>query len=394
MLGFQRTKRVSIWTEGPQRLLAHGILDDDIYGLEVRVVVDPSTREIRSVEGWWNRWTTPDCPLAAERLQDAVGVRIDREGLARTLQRSVGRVGCRHYANILIECCHTAREALDVLRYEQARAHRTEMTFREFLDPEASGTKGAVEAHGSDPALRSVPEAVSEGGVRIRPEELDGPFIDLHVHTSPASPCSSAPVDDLIREAGRIGLDGICLTDHNHVWRPADVEDLRRKHGFLVLRGNEITTDQGDVVVFGLDEDVQGIVRLEDLRGRVVEAGGFMIAAHPFRGFLTFGVDKLGLTPEKAMDRKLFQHVDAVEILNGKVNEEENRFAGKVGQGLGLVLTGGSDAHEVEEVGQYATRFASPIHDEQDLIEALRSGRTAPGPFRTVNGGACSKAQR
>lgn len=393
MLEFQRTKRVSIWTEGPQRLVAHGILDDDIYGLEVLMVVDPATREIRSVKGWWNRWTTPDCPLAAKRIQDAVGVRIDREGLARTLQKSVGRVGCRHFANILIECCHTIREALDVLEYNQARAARSELTFRDFLDPER-GESGPGQGQALESPSGGGIEGVIESGPRLRADDLTGPFIDLHVHTSPASPCSSAPVDDLIREARRIGLDGICLTDHNYVWRPADVADLRRKHDFLVLRGNEITTDQGDVLVYGLDRDIQGIIRLEDLREVVVAAGGFMIAAHPFRGFLTFGVDKLGLTPQKAMDRKIFRYVDAVEILNGKVNEEENGFAGRVAQGLDLVLTGGSDAHEVEEVGQYATRFASPIRTEQDLIEALKTGRTAPLAFRADHRHARSEARR
>jgi predicted metal-dependent phosphoesterase TrpH len=384
MLGFQRNKRVGIWTEGPHRLVAHGILDDDIYGLEVRMVVDPATREVRSVEGWWNRWTTPDCPLAAERLQDAVGVTIDDEDLARRLQRTVGRRGCRHFANILIECCHSAREAIDLLRYEKARESAPGLTFQGFLDP----SRPPESAGGAAEAARPPAATEASGPHRtaaLRPEDLTGPFIDLHVHTSPASPCSSAPVDDLIREAVRIGLDGICLTDHNHLWSPEDVEALKQKHGFLVLRGNEIITDQGDVVVFGLERDVRGIARLEDLREEVVRAGGFMIAAHPFRGFLTFGVDKLGLTPEKAMERKIFQYVDGVEILNGKVNAEENGFAGEVARGLGRVLTGGSDAHEVEEVGLYATRFDAPVRNEQELIEALKTGRTAPVAFRAMN---------
>jgi predicted metal-dependent phosphoesterase TrpH len=385
MLGFQRSKRVGIWTEGHHRLVAHGILEDDIYGLEVRMVVDPTTREIRSVKGWWNRWTTPDCPLAVERIQDAVGVSIDDPDLARRLQRTVGRKGCRHFANIVIECCHTAREAIDVLRYEAARAASPGLPFRDFADPAEAAPPPAqrsLEAEAPPPEPLG-PEAAGEP--RLRAEDLSGPFIDLHVHTAPASPCSSAPVDDLIREAARIGLEGICLTDHNHVWSPEDVEELRQKHGFLVLRGNEIITDQGDVVVFGLERDVQGITRLEELREEVVRAGGFMIAAHPFRGFLTFGVDKLGLTPEKALKRKVFQYVDGVEILNGKVNEEENRFAGEVARGLGRVLTGGSDAHEVEEVGLYATRFDSPVRNEQELIEALKTGRTAPVAFRAMN---------
>ncbi len=357
MLGFQRSKRIGIWTEGPQRLMAHGILDDDMYGLEVRVAVDPSTREIRAVEGWWNRWTTPVCPLAAERLQDAVGIRIDQPDLARTLQKSVGRKACRHFANLLIECCHSAREALAVLRQG------------EFHSDAPSPTNGPQKPAGFE---------------RVSASSLDGPVIDLHVHTSPASPCSSAPVDDLIREARRIGLDGICLTDHNTVWRKEDVEALRQRHGFLVLRGNEITTDQGDILAFGFDEDVPGIIRLDELRPRVVEAGGFMIAAHPFRGFLTFGIGKLGLTPEKAMERPVFQYVDAVEVLNGKVTADENRFAWEVASGLGVPVTGGSDAHEVEEVGIYATRFAVSIQTEEDLIAALRGGETAPVTFRNL----------
>jgi predicted metal-dependent phosphoesterase TrpH len=381
MLGFQRTKRVGIWTDGPHRLVAHGILDDDIYGLEVLVAIDPDTREIVSTEGWWNRWTTPDCPLSAELLQDAVGVRINESGFAGRLRKTVGRKACRHFANIIIECCHSLLEALDLLEYERERVRSPELTFREHLNPRPAGGAEALEKP-PPPLASRVRGPGRRDNLPVAPDSLTGPFIDLHVHTSPASPCSSAPVDDLIAEARRIGLDGICLTDHNYVWAPEAVEELRQRHGFLVLRGNEITTDQGDVLVFGLESDIKGIARLEDLRAEVIRAGGFMIAAHPFRGFLTFGVDKLGLTPERAMQRKIFQYVDAVEILNGKVTVEENRFAGEVARGLDLVLTGGSDAHEVDEVGLYATRLSSPVRNERDLIEALRSGLTAPVAFR------------
>ena len=146
----------------------------------------------------------------------------------------------------------------------------------------------------------------------------------------PASSCSSATVDEAIGEAKTVGLDGICLTDHNYVWDRNVVADLVKKHGFPVFRGNEITTDQGDVVVFGLEKDIKGVVKLEDLREEVIKVGGFIIAAHPFRGFLTFGVGRLGLTPEKAMERPLFKFVDGVEVMNSKVTQKENDFASKV----------------------------------------------------------------
>ena len=179
----------------------------------------------------------------------------------------------------------------------------------------------------------------------------------------------------MIAEAKRIGLDGLCLTDHNHVWDRAEAEALGRKHGLVVLRGNEITTDQGDMLVFGLERDIKGIISLDQLREYVDQADGFMIAAHPFRGFLTFGVGKLGLTVDQAKERELFKLVDGVEIRNGKVTADENKFAEQVAAALNLPAPGGSDAHQVDEVGNHAVLFEEPIKTERDLIAALRRGR-------------------
>jgi predicted metal-dependent phosphoesterase TrpH len=83
------------------------------------------------------------------------------------------------------------------------------------------------------------------------------------------------------------------------------------------------------------------------------------------------------------MERPLFKLVDAVEVMNSKVTEKENRFAAEVATGLDLPATGGSDAHEVSEVGVYATQFSDPIKDEKDLIEeALRGRNYSPIAFR------------
>jgi hypothetical protein len=40
---------------------------------------------------------------------------------------------------------------------------------------------------------------------------------------------------------------------------------------------------------------------------------------------------------------------------------------------LGKTATGGSDSHQVSEIGLYATRFPGVVTNEADLIEALRS---------------------
>jgi len=199
--------------------------------------------------------------------------------------------------------------------------------------------------------------------------------IDLHIHTRPRSSCSLIDPKELLVEAKRAGLDAICLTEHQHRWDPRDVEALSREGGIPVFQGNEITTNQGDILVFGYPEDVKGVVALDDLRLEVRKAGGLMIAAHPFRGFLLFGIAQVRLDVEQAARRPVFQNVDGVEVLNCKVTDPENEMARRVADRLGLTAVAGSDAHRLDEVGQCLTILEKDIRSERELVEELRAGR-------------------
>ena len=392
MLKFSRNKLVGVARKDPDTLMVHGILDDDLYGLEMEISVGLSDLKLQSVTGKWNRFTTPECPKALSFINQAAGFNIEEEGLEQKIQKTIGRKACRHFATLLIECCDSAREAIRIIRWEESKAKHPELTFEEFLN------SGSQDASGSDIILHdakeksrvqapSEPIRITERAKKEDPVVDSGSkrmIIDIHTHSYPASSCSSVSEDQLIEEAKQIGLDGICLTDHNFVWNTDRIKALSQKHGFLVLRGNEITTDQGHMLVFGLDTNIgsKGIIKLDELKQQVKEADGFMAVAHPFRGFLTFGVEQLGLNVEKAMERPLFKYVDAIEVMNGKVTKEENDFASEVAAGLGLPGIGGSDAHKASEVGVYATRFQGSIADEKDLIDMLKSGKFSPVSFR------------
>jgi len=370
MLKFMRNKTVGIERRDKDTLWAYGVLDDDIYGVELEVSIGLSDMVIRSIEGRFKRYTTPECPKAVPVLQHAVGFHVLEEGFSQKVQKNIGRKGCRHFANLLVECCGAAEQAANLIR-----GGKTVKIPAKSKSPEGRTQKEA-ERH---------PEKSLVTPTEARVEDTRGIVIDLHVHTYPASPCSVARLEEVILEAKKIGLDGVCLTDHNYVWNKAMVDEVSQKHDFLVLRGNEITTDQGDVLVFGLETAVHGIIKLDELSNMVLETQGFIIAAHPFRGFLLFGSGQLGLTPEKAMERPLFKQVDGIEVLNSKVTEKENRFASEVAKGIGLPGTGGSDAHQVSEVGVYATRFEAKIKDERDLVEALKSGKYSACAFRRIS---------
>ena len=381
MLKFQRNKLVSIFQDKADELRVHGLLDDHIFGLEIDLVVGMDDLKIQAIDGKWNREETPECSRALPFLQEARGFRIDSDNLGQQINKIVSRKACPHFANLLLECCMAAKEAIGVIQWTAARSGQADLTFEDYLSEARVET---VDQKPAATATKPVPgkKAVSEP-IRIPRENMPGAFyIDLHTHSFPASQCSSANVDDLIIEAKRIGLDAICLTDHNYVWSANDIENLRQKHDFHVFRGNEITTDQGDMLVFGMYTDVKDIINLNDLKKMVDDADGFMIAAHPFRGFLVFNTSQIGMTVEKAMQRPAYQQVHALEVLNGKVTKQENNFAGKVATGMGLPATAGSDAHAVPDVGKYATCFHQVIENEPDLVAALKSNAFEPYMFR------------
>lgn len=199
--------------------------------------------------------------------------------------------------------------------------------------------------------------------------------IDLHIHTRPRSSCSQIDPKELLPHACRIGLDGLCLTEHQDLWSPREVEEMAGEAGIQIFLGNEITTNQGDILVFGYEENVKGVVMIQELRKRVESDGGLMIAAHPFRGFLLFGIGQLQMTVEEACQRTLFKYVDGVEIFNSKVTDPENEMARQVAERLGLLAVAGSDAHRIGDVGRGVTILEDPVRNERELIEALRTRR-------------------
>ncbi|MFH1157054.1 MAG: PHP domain-containing protein [Pseudomonadota bacterium] len=417
MLEFMRNKLVSVAQKDASTLVVHAVLDDTIYSLELELEVRYPDLILLAITGRWKRWTTPVCPRSLDFLDQARGFCLG-PGIDDQIHKTIGRTSCRHFANLLIDCCYALQEAARFIQWQAASKADPNLDMATFmrtgiragLEPSGSGTTdgsplsgGLSRPHVSREAGKESPRESTAGAAketdgkaaaplaaaapRVSPapgtvRDSTGFVLDLHMHTFPASKCASSSVDDMILEAKRLGLGGVCLTDHNVVWSQDQVRELMNRHGMRIFRGNEIVTDQGDMVVFGFHENIQGVIKLAKLKGLVDAAGGFIIAAHPFRGFLTFGVGQLGLTPEKAMERDMFRHVHAIEILNGKVTASENSLAAQVAQGLNLPATGGSDAHDVTTLGVYATRFDMVLNDEQDLVRALRSGHYQPVSFR------------
>ena len=202
-------------------------------------------------------------------------------------------------------------------------------------------------------------------------------LIDLHTHSYPRSDDSFMSVDELIEAAKDRGLDGVCLTEHDAFWSEEEIRTLSRRHGFLVLGGAELNTDAGHVLVFGLDRYEFGMHKPPVLRARVDQVNGVIIGAHPYRRrFLPEAApeERLGMLDWAANDQ-FFGLCDAVEGVNGRGKPAENQFSQDLASRLSLRVSGGSDAHRLEQMGSAATRFQSKIGSLEDLILELRMGR-------------------
>ncbi|OAT81308.1 DUF2889 domain-containing protein [Desulfotomaculum copahuensis] len=121
MLAFSRTKWVGVEKPAPDTYLAHGVLEDNIYGLELDVTVKTPEYKITSAAGKMRRFTTPECPRAVPVLQEAIGVCLTEANLISLVNRRIGREGCRHFANLLLECCDAILRCAFFERWAEAK---------------------------------------------------------------------------------------------------------------------------------------------------------------------------------------------------------------------------------------------------------------------------------
>jgi predicted metal-dependent phosphoesterase TrpH len=218
--------------------------------------------------------------------------------------------------------------------------------------------------------------------------------IDLHVHTNPLSPDSLMSAEQAIETAREIGLDGICLTEHDRAWQLSEIHSLREKHNFPVFRGVEVMLRGGiEMLVFGLNIDFTSLLQLSDLRSMVTAAQGFMVYAHPFRGLPELTISDADAALKIALGKIDMTSIDAVEGRNGRHRDMYNQPALEMAARYSLKTTGGSDAHTVDEIGTCVTVFERNITTDAELLNELKAGRFSSAHFRVRERWTWSKAQ-
>ncbi|MEZ5557539.1 MAG: PHP domain-containing protein [Pseudomonadales bacterium] len=207
-------------------------------------------------------------------------------------------------------------------------------------------------------------------------------ILDLHAH-SIKSDDGRAKVQNYCQwiRTREIPIDGFVLTEHRQFDNESDYGDLAREFGLTILKGSEVETEYGHVLVFGVTQALQQAFDFSDIHlplARVIEAcaahGAVPVPCHPGRPRVGMHahLDEFGV-PEG---------VTIVEVYNGGSREGEDETARSMAERLGYRGIGGSDAHIVSHIGRCATRFPHDIHNERELVDALLAGEFEAVTFR------------
>ncbi|MCS7128438.1 MAG: PHP domain-containing protein [Sulfolobales archaeon] len=190
---------------------------------------------------------------------------------------------------------------------------------------------------------------------------------DLHIHTAYSDGVSS-PLE-VVHAAIDKGLNVIAVTDHDTFMGAVKARDYvkRSRLELLVLLGNEVRTELGDVLLYCLEE-VSTSKNLLNLIEISRDNGCLIVPAHPF------DILKLGL------GNAIFEYRgwSAIEVWNASANKRANRMAIKASKELNLPGIASSDAHIVEYIGIAHSFIELSELSEEEVVESIRKGRVKP----------------
>jgi predicted metal-dependent phosphoesterase TrpH len=193
--------------------------------------------------------------------------------------------------------------------------------------------------------------------------------LDLHVHTN-YSHDGLASIEEIIKSAVAIKLDGIAICDHNTM----DGSSAARKYvadnelDLIVISGIELSTSEGHLIVLGVEEGIEkGLSPEETIRiARQKEKDGngtvVIIAPHPFHPF-RHSIGNFCTQPG----------IDAIEIFNSRYfTGVANTLARRTAATNNIIAVAGSDAHSADCVGLATVEVEVDVAQKPEYVAILR----------------------
>jgi predicted metal-dependent phosphoesterase TrpH/glycosyltransferase involved in cell wall biosynthesis len=348
-------------------------------------------RALRTLPGDWELVVARTKPLSGRPyvprvLRGRVTVRtaVAGESRARLLRGATGFVpAVRGSPRFLLEAQAAGVPPLDppasAEQPELVGAAMARLVEDEAWRDELAATARARAERESFPALAAALERVyrSVAGRRRGTPRLqrvpERPFMlcDLHLHTEHSYDCS-VPVADLLERAEAIGLGAIAITDHDSFAGAREALELARGRDLVVIPGEEVKTESGEVIGLFLEDEVPGGMSMGETIAAIRSQGGLVYVPHPF--------DRRHTIPTARTLHRHLAEIDVFEVYNARLlleayNDEALRFARK----YNLTMAAGSDAHVLQGVGTGLVRMPA-FETPEEFLRALGSAEIVRRP--------------
>lgn len=187
-------------------------------------------------------------------------------------------------------------------------------------------------------------------------------FADLHTHTCHSHDCATTPAE-LLAACQEYGIEAVAVTDHNTIAGALEAARLAPPHMHVIV-GEEIKTQQGEIIGLYLKEEIPKGLSVEETIGRIKAQGGLVYIPHPF--------DPLHLTPSYELLARNAADIDIIEVYNPRITFTSfNEKAEKLARKYDIPAGAGSDCHVLQGVGTgmlSLKKFGGPA----ELLASLR----------------------
>ena len=192
---------------------------------------------------------------------------------------------------------------------------------------------------------------------------------DFHMHTIYSRDCDTAP-KKLVNQCKAVGLNCIAVTDHNSIRGALEVRELA---DFTVIIGEEVKTNQGDIIGLFLEEEIPGGLSPLETVHRIKDQGGLVMVPHP--------IDAVRRGPlKKAALKEILPNVDFLEVLNARtILPGDLKKCRRLAAEASITGVAVSDAHTLGELGSAYMNFngfdGSPLSFKTSVDAGSIAGR-------------------
>lgn len=162
---------------------------------------------------------------------------------------------------------------------------------------------------------------------------------DLHIHSKYSSDGFLNP-EKIVKIAIKRGLNGIAVTDHDTIKGGLEAKKYETEN-FKIIKGSEVSTTKGEIIGLFLEQEIQSTDYYEVV-DEIKDQNGIVVVPHPFDGWRN----------SASLTKKDYKLVNNIEIFNSRcVEDKYNQKASLFAKNNNLGVTGGSDAHFANEIG-------------------------------------------